>query len=117
MDNIYEVYRIVDKRSIALQVITNIKNYIVDSLFLIFYFDFQTEYLVQWKYYLPKYSTWEHELNLQCDKLVSKFENSRSERFIGKYLNEEKMFYAITIYTIPIFAKVAVCEVQISGTR
>lgn len=42
-------------------------------------------YKIQWKHYLPKYSTWEPETNLMgCIEMVKKFEDHRVERIIGE---------------------------------
>lgn len=64
MDDSFEVYRIVDRDVISGVVF----------------------YKIQWKHFLPKYNSWEAESNLYgCAEMVTKFENNRIDKIIGKY--------------------------------
>lgn len=63
MDDLYEVYHVLDRK---------IRSDVV-------------YYKIQWKHYLPKYSTWEPESNLNgCAKMVEQFENKRVDKIIGE---------------------------------
>lgn len=65
MEDEYEVYRVVDRKFEAGIV----------------------WYKIQWKHFLPKYSTWEPEANLDCIEMVKKFEEKRVQQIIGDYSN------------------------------